>query len=230
MDPARFLQQNASTISAVSNVGMLIVWLVYAHLLYQSHRRQRAPRPRITQVKGHSSESTCLVANLGYDTLYVERILVVVHTDDGVDMVDWTDRPATMEKTSRLSELTRQGPLAPGDCMIIGSFAECLAGLGGEQRPRLAPDGRANSSNEVVGRMDVRLVAFFGPEDQPIGAERRFRIQTASAPTAAAILIGDLRGVDRSAPSGHGGGRSSWLSLVALHTAKPCRTTSLPAA
>ena len=94
-----------------------------------------------------------------------------------------TGEPRT---ASVLSELTYQGPLQSNGTFHLGSFAHLLERL-------LTHDGRGESFAPRGGKdaadewtLTVRLIASYGPEDKPVGAERTFRIT--SAETGATVL------------------------------------------
>ncbi len=50
-----YLSNNYEVVTSTANVGTLLVWIFYAQLLYNSHRRMRLPRVLINKCVGPST-------------------------------------------------------------------------------------------------------------------------------------------------------------------------------
>ena len=127
--------------------------------------------------------------------IFVQYVIAELETERGTIRMDVTDRrtlsdggdsghdadaedgggdeDAAARTASVLSELTYQGPLQPNGTFHIGSFRHLLERL-------LTRDGHdesfAEREEDESWTLTVRLIASYGPEDRPVGAERTFRI------------------------------------------------------
>ena len=140
MNPAEWLANNAASISAVSNVVMVLVWTFYLQLIYQQHRYQRRPRILINLVKtGEIS-----VTNMGQESIYLQSVQSVLRHDDQETLTDLTDRV----QENRIN--AKQGTLEAGHAWEIGSVQVLLEEVAGLfQEP------------EEVSELEVRAVALY---------------------------------------------------------------------
>ena len=213
---------HADVLGLLVSFCTLLIWAVYAQLLYAGFRRQRQPSLMLNRGHGHGLEALCVVGNMSAEGIFVQYVIAELETGRGTIRMDVTDRrtladggdsgndgdgdgdgdgdepsghgrgdgagePAGEARTaSVLSELTYQGPLQSNGTFHLGSFAHLLERL-------LTHDGRGESFAPRSGEdaadewtLTVRLIASYGPENRPVGAERAFRI--VSTDTGATVV------------------------------------------
>ncbi|MBW6391751.1 hypothetical protein [Billgrantia antri] len=183
-----WLNQHGETISVLTDIGTLLIWLVYAQLLYFGFRRQRRPRLLINRGRKKDIDALCIISNMSAEPVFIQHIVAELETSQGVIRLDVTDRTesysdgdehrqeddsaATTNPSPIVRDGSHQGPLGSGDFVHIDSF--------GALTRRLAHDGGIEMAgyrplNDVVFRaLTVRLICVYGSEDLPVGAERRF--------------------------------------------------------
>ena len=183
-----WISQHQKVLSVLISFGTLLIWLVYAQLLYQSYRRQRRPRIVINRGKHRSVNALCLISNMSAESVFVEHIVARLETDRGVFRADVTELEQDYEQGDEdreqqhgtapdsLRDSTRQGPLAPGEFLHIGAFDGVIERVCRAQGLSLeADDGDERSVRPEA--LTIQVVAIYGSDDLPIGVERRFLIR-----------------------------------------------------
>jgi hypothetical protein len=160
-------------------MATLLVWLVWLQLMYSDYRRRRQPRMLIHVTEGSGPESHCLLVNLSQEIVHVQCVraaMVAPHTEISLPLGTASLDLDTLGP-AELENALRQGPLAQGQFMRLGSFEEILERLVG-QRPREGKRWLDPSSVPDVEAIEVRVVAVYGRSDRSVGARRRFRVET----------------------------------------------------
>lgn len=181
-----WLVAHQELVTILTNIGTLLIWLVYAQLLYFGFRRQRRPRLIINRGRNKDIHARCIISNMSAEPIYIQHILAELKTTEGelvMDVTDWEERPsgeggefarqAPREDTP--SDGTRQGPLQAGDFLHIASFNDLIRTIAEENAIDLR-DGRPVGDLAFVS-LTIRLICIYGSEDQPIGAERCFYLK-----------------------------------------------------
>ncbi|MGR4067562.1 hypothetical protein [Billgrantia sp. C5P2] len=179
-----WLFQHGDNVSVLTDIGTLIVWVVYAQLLYFSFRRQRRPRLLINRGRKKDIDALCIISNMSAEPVFIQHIIAELDTSRGTVRVDVTDSTEKYDKDDDqdgnhrtdpspiVQDGSHQGPLGPGSFVHIDSFAALtrrLASDGGFKMEGLRP------LQDVVFRtLTIRLICIYGSEDLPVGAERRF--------------------------------------------------------
>ncbi|MCE8014484.1 hypothetical protein HOP62_00130 [Halomonas sp. MCCC 1A17488] len=183
-----WVSQHGDNVSVLTDVGTLIVWVVYAQLLYFSFRRQRRPRLLINRGRKKDIDALCIISNMSAEPVFIQHVVAELATSHGVVRVDVTDRTESygdgddsrQESDPKLAadsspivrDGSHQGPLGSGHFVHIDSF--------GALTRRLAHDGGFEMAgyrplNDVVFRsLTIRIICIYGSEDLPVGAERCF--------------------------------------------------------
>ncbi|MBU2953707.1 hypothetical protein [Marinobacter sp. F3R08] len=187
-----WLSQNYETISALTSIGTLFIWLFYAQLLYSGYKRQRRPRIIINRGRRKDADALCIISNMSAEPVFVEYIIAELETNQGSITIDVTDyereydhrasedkNPGAVERTQtpipeRVRDNTRQGPLHSGDFLHIGSFREIIRRVASTENIEL--DGQLPAQNIQFKRLTIKLIGVYGSEDLPTGAERSFSL------------------------------------------------------
>jgi hypothetical protein len=181
-----YLEQYHEEILALANVGVFMIWLIYAQLFYKTYTRQRKPKLLINQVQGYDLDSFCLITNMSEEPIHIECITLGIHFNDQarVQSSDQTlifnvsEKERDLSETSiqspdKLRTLTRQGPLSPSAYVSIGKFRELLEKLIGSRQHMFA-DSDLVGIVSTIEAIDIRIIADYGSEDQLVGASKRF--------------------------------------------------------
>lgn len=184
-----WIADHQKVLSVCASLGSVIIWLVYAQLLYLGFRRQRNPRLIINRGRNKDINALCLISNMSAEAVFIEYIIAELETSEGTITMDVTDfeqeynegdedpdgqrrQSSANYQSLNVTDNTRQGPLQSGGFLHIGTFCELIHRLArdeGIQMQRHTPQGDLEFT-----RLTLRLIGIYGPEDMPIGAERSF--------------------------------------------------------
>lgn len=167
-----WLNQNSGAISAVTGILTLLIWVFYAQLLYNGYVRQRRPRIIINRGSGKKLSSLCLISNMSAEAIFVQHIIAVLKTDEGERQLDLVDYQQSEREQQHYR--SHQGPLDSGDYLHVGSFRNILEHLTAQHG--LDADGRGDLPPSSYQTLEIRVVAIYGSEDNPVGARRSFRL------------------------------------------------------
>lgn len=185
-----WIQENQAVVNVGISIATLLVWVIYAQLLYFGFRRQRTPRMLINRGRKKDLDALCIISNMSQEAIYVEYILATLETSRGTVIMDVTDfeQDPTEEREDEegnskrvsvippdLRENTRQGPLLSGEFMHIGTFNEVVKRLAREAGIPMRGN-RPDADIELVC-LTVELIALYGPEPRPVSASRSFYIK-----------------------------------------------------
>lgn len=163
--------EHANVVVAITNVGLLVVWAIYAHLFYRDYKRRHRPRIIIDQMSGRGTESTCVVTNMSKEWVYIECVFAAARTQEQefAARVSEDQQVSSVEQDDgEIESVTRQGPLAPGGLIVAGTLDDLAR--------RTVPQVPARQSLEALNSLEIRVVAKLSSEDRPIGARRCFAV------------------------------------------------------
>lgn len=189
-----WLKDNHQLISLVISASTLLVWVFYAQLLLLNFKRQRKPSLIINRGAGRGLSSLCLISNMSAEPMFINQLVVRIETSKGPLELDVTDvRQSIDDETAASPDLaiyqaTHQGPLRSGDFIHIGTFRSMLHSVAGNHGIKL--NGYKPEGDWVFHTLEVRAVAFYGPERHPIGVLRRFKLADRGEPDCALIPEG----------------------------------------
>jgi len=173
-----WLMNNQQLISLLISLSTLLVWMFYAHLLLRNFRRQRQPSLLINRGAGKGLGSLCLISNMSAEPMFINQLVVCIETSRGTLSVDITDIRQSMDDDVppdlAIHQTTHQGPLSSGDFIHVGTFQ-------GMVRRVAELNGIELQGHQPVGdwqfhSIEIRAVAFYGPERHPLGVLRRFKL------------------------------------------------------
>ena len=186
-----WIAEHQQVLSVVASLGSVIIWLVYAQLLYLGFRRQRSPRLIINRGRNKDINALCLISNMSAESVFIEYIIAELETSEGAITMDITDfeqeynegdeddqqRTRSSEKSLSLNvtENTRQGPIEPGGFIHIGTFCELVQRLARDEGIQMTGD--VPQGKLEFHRLTLRLIGIYGPENMPVGAERSFDLK-----------------------------------------------------
>ena len=185
-----WLRDNADLLELGIGACTLLVWIVYAQLLFAGYRRHRMPSLIINRGRGADLDTPYVVGNMSEEAVYVQYVVAELTRGDGTISIDATDRELDPPGGERdgdvpegiapaLGDISHQGPLRPNETFRLASGRRLLDRLAREDVDGLllgAGDERFAST-----LLTLRLIAHYGPESRPIGAERAFRIERTDA-------------------------------------------------
>jgi hypothetical protein len=169
-----WIGENHSVVSTLSNVGMLLVWIVYLQLFLSSYRRQTRPKILINVGAGRSIDGRCLLSNMSSEAIYVESLIATLETEKDRWVCPITDAQDLSEEEGQdLRSMTVQGPMKQGEVMDVGSFRDIIhhAAQGSD-----CPVEAEGEFPEGLMAIEIQAIADFGPDDLLVGAKRRFEL------------------------------------------------------
>lgn len=188
-----WLSQNYQSLTVLTSFGTLLIWLLYAQLLYAGYRRQRRPRIIINRGKRKDADALCIISNMSAEPVFVEYIVAELETSEGTITMDVTDYEQEYDNRDdnedgeqrgeqdslpsipeRVRDNTRQGPLQSGDFLHIGTFRDIIRRVARVENIEL--EGQRPIQSVEFRRLSIKLIGVYGPEDLPMGAVRRFRL------------------------------------------------------
>jgi hypothetical protein len=173
-----WLTSNHQLISLVISCSTLLVWVFYAQLLLLNFRRQRKPSLIINRGAGKGLGSLCLISNMSAEPMFINQLVVSIESSKGPLEVDVTDIRQSMEDDVSpdlvIHQTTHQGPLRSGDFIHIGTFQGMLRRVA--ELHDIELEGHRPVGDWQFHSLEIRAVAFYGPERHPLGVLRRFRL------------------------------------------------------
>lgn len=179
-----WISQNAQSLNFFANVGTLIIWLVYAQLLYLGFRRQRHVHMIINRGWRKDINALCIISNMSKEPVYIEYIIAELETSEGTLTLDITDldqeynegdEESEQQKPISLNDSTRQGPLHSGDFLHIGSFSNVVKRLASQGKIEME-EHRPTGNLEFLS-LKIELICMYGPENSPFSAQRSYDLR-----------------------------------------------------
>lgn len=183
-----WLSQHHDSVTTLTSIGTLLIWLVYAQLLYKGYQRQRRPRLIINRGKRKDINALCIISNMSAEPVFIEYIVAELETSRGSIVMDVTDferaydgggedddQQERDEIPDRVRDNTRQGPLQPGDYLHIGTFQHIVRRMA--KHAKIEMQGFQPAGDLEFERLTIQLIGIYGPEDLPMGAERSFTLR-----------------------------------------------------
>lgn len=176
----QWISQDSEWLNVLLRAGMLFVWLFYAHLLLSSFRRARTPKIIVDLGLGRGLNKYCLIANMSSDAVFVQVVVAALYNEENHISRDITDLKVRARSdaegqagVSGIQAQTVQGPLQAGSYIDIGTFGEIIdVVLKEHSSSRSEEESREEQADRYS--MELTVIATFGPDNQPIGARRRF--------------------------------------------------------
>ncbi|MEX1057257.1 MAG: hypothetical protein WED11_05970 [Natronospirillum sp.] len=187
-----WIAQHEAALNVLLNLGMLLIWLVYAHLLFIEFQRQRRPRLLINRGKRKDVNALCIISNMSAEAIYLEYIIAKLETSHGTITMNVTEfeqdlaaedaeqsehNGSTSRTPHAIRENTRQGPLGSGEFIHIGTFGGLIRRLA--RSAKVPMQGDRPKGDIEFKCLIIQLIVLYGSEDKPISAERRFEFCTA---------------------------------------------------
>lgn len=175
-----FLADNASALNLIVNAAMLLVWICYFQLLYQTYAQQQSPNILINRGGGIDAEGRCIVSNMSSGPIYVQSIMVEVQCGEDLwsRIVSDIDKLSEEASASSAIEYTGQGPLDSGSSMDFGRFDKLVSRV-------IDQCGDRQTRPEVtdVDMIRVTVLAAYTAKGRFVGATREFQIRKAGGHT-----------------------------------------------
>lgn len=186
-----WLKDNFQLVSLAISASTLLVWVFYAQLLLLNFRRQRKASLIINRGAGKGLSSLCLISNMSAEPMFINQLVVCIETSKGALEVDVTDIRHSIDDEAGASpdlmiqQATHQGPLRSGEFIHIGTFQGMLRRVA--ELHNIEINGHKPVGDMQFHVLEIRAVAFYGPERHPIGVLRRFRLYERGDPDCALI-------------------------------------------
>ena len=71
----KWIVEHHQVLSVLASLGSVVIWLVYAQLLYLGFRRQRSPRLIINRGRNKDINALCLISNMSAESVFIEYII-----------------------------------------------------------------------------------------------------------------------------------------------------------
>jgi hypothetical protein len=181
---------NQTFFNAGVSAVTVIIWVIYAQLLYSGFRRQRTPSVTINRGRQKDLDALCIISNMSQEAVYVEYILATLRTSKGTVSMDVTDceRFSSEERddengqgqnasalSDNLHDNTRQGPMLSGRFMHIGTFNGVIMRLA--RAAGIPMRGNRPEGDIHLKCLTIQIIALYGPDSRPISASRSFNIK-----------------------------------------------------
>lgn len=159
-----FISNNSSAISALANVIMVLVWVIYLQLMLNGIVRQRRSSLIISSSLKSDAAARCFISNMSEGSFHIQNLTARIKKD-GEDLLSDITEPAADNHTRSF-----QTPLSHGEALELGSFDELLERFSVEHGD--VDTGGHDRDNPL--EFDVTIVGIHGPSRKPVAARRRF--------------------------------------------------------
>lgn len=165
-----WLIENAQAVSAAASVGTLCIWTVYLTIFWRGYRRQLKPKLVINRGEGDSLDAHCLLTNMSQQAIHIQGVMASLDFPDYSCTGYITDAEDVRAAGNPhgWQRLTRQGPLASGTMVDMGTFRSIL-----DYVVRNAESG-PDASVANAKRCGITVLAMYGSEELLVGAVREF--------------------------------------------------------
>lgn len=171
----QWITDYSDTISAMSSMAMLFVWIAYLQVFLRSYHRQVRPKIVINRAAGSALDASCFVSNMSSEAIYIESVIVtltcrrynICHTVTDLEELDGDERPDDPRQR------TLQGPFRPGDHTSIGTFDALIEKVVRKNDETL--DHPKTSGDPIL--LEVMVIADYLSDDLLIGAKRIFEAE-----------------------------------------------------
>lgn len=172
-----WIQQHSTTLSFFTGLGTLSIWLMFAQLFWLGFKRQRRARIVISQGWGEQWDSVCLLANMSYEPIFVQHIMLTLCINDTEyhSAITNFEEVQPYDSENRPEEVTRQGPMHTGSLMKLGTFRELIQR--GAKHIGLTDQDYIPIDELQPTSCKVTVIANYGPSGKVIGAQREFQIE-----------------------------------------------------
>ena len=92
-----WISANKDVLNVLIGFGTLLVWVVYAQLLYNGYSRQRRPHVLINRGQHSDHRALCLISNMSAEAIFIQNIVVYLDTDQGLLACDVTELERNLE-------------------------------------------------------------------------------------------------------------------------------------
>jgi hypothetical protein len=159
-----WISQNYAPLSLFVNVAVLVIWTVYAGLLYQQYSRQHQAHLVMQVTDRRFRHADCLLISLTQEAVHI-RALLISGSDVQSSPVSYhvTGPVEDAAPSIRAESILRQGPMRPGDYLSLGKVESLVTPIFDEHA--------ANGDREV--RFELRVV-FEQRAGRLFGASHRF--------------------------------------------------------
>lgn len=141
-----WINENYQPLSLLTNIFLLLIWAIYAGLLYREYARQHQAHLVVQVTDRRLDQAECLLISLSPDPVHIRAL--IVSAVDGSHSYHVTEPQDGAGPSLRAESLLRQGPLRSGDFLTVGSIRRLLAPLAGDWAER--------GNSEV--RVEMRIV------------------------------------------------------------------------
>lgn len=157
-------------ISAISSMVMAAVWVFYFQFFYLQYRRSNRPYLVIHHAQNESPDSLCMLVNMSAEPVHIQVVQVVIRDRSGSERIlTVTDYERVMESREPIQHSLRQGPLCPGEYLMLGTFRSIILG-------RKSDDDESLNRLREVENLEIRVAVIHGPSPFPVGARRVFAV------------------------------------------------------
>ncbi len=163
-----WLVEHAQVVSAAASVGTLCIWSIYLTIFWRGYRRQLKPKLVINRGEGNGLDAHCLLTNMSQQAIHIQGVEVSIDFADRTSSSYITDAEdiRAAGNPHGWQRLTRQGPLASGAMMDMGTFESILNYALRQSDQHLG--------TEAIQRCRITVLAIYGSEDLLVGATRQF--------------------------------------------------------
>jgi hypothetical protein len=172
-----WLSQHDTAVSALANVCMVVIWLVYLQLFYMSFRRQRRPCLLIHHAQGYDPSDLCLLVNMGSEAVHVHGVLARIEVEGRSLSQPITELGEVSARDENMEASLRQGPLHPGDYLVLGSVEQILDFSKISPGKEIQEAQDRSSMARIDCSVEICVVAAHGPSCHLVGACQKFLVR-----------------------------------------------------
>lgn len=157
-------------LSAISSVVMAGIWIFYLQLFYFQYRRANRAYMVIHHAQNGDPGSVCLFVNMSAEPVHIQMVQAVVRDRSGEEhILKVTEFERVDEHEVTLQRALRQGPVRPGEFLLLGTFREIILGRNSENEESV-------TWLQDIQSIEIRAAAIHGPSPFPVGVRRVFTV------------------------------------------------------
>lgn len=167
-------------ISTIASVIMTLAWVAYLHLALTQYRRSNRPYLVIQHAHENDPSALCLLVNLSKEPVHLQAVIARVHRGDECTSFRITNYEQITSTEQHVQSKLRQGPIQPGEYLVLGSFADIMLGNQSEDE-----DSEKSTADHLsqIDSMELCVAVVYASKKHHIGARRHFFLEHLNANT-----------------------------------------------
>lgn len=161
-------------ISTVASVIMTLAWVAYLHLALTQYMRSNRPYLVIQHAHENDPSALCTLVNLSKEPVHLQAVIARIHRGNECNSYRITNYERITSTEQQVQSKLRQGPIQPGEYLVLGSFADIM--LGKQSADEDSEKTKADHLSQIDS-LELCVAVVYASKKHHIGARRHFFLE-----------------------------------------------------